>query len=148
MPIFRSCHTTSLVVLGTYDMTLHLEGVHICHIIKNGFEDRIVIQFQPKNEMKILVKMVYPERICMVKADTHVVWDQFNTEDPMGLAFCARGCITIQSCEVEIRGGWPLLMCNLLFWYPCLGASQRHDDDLAVLNYHLNRLTWSQPLYR
>ena len=24
----------------------------------NGFEDRIVIHFQPKNEMKILIKMV------------------------------------------------------------------------------------------
>ena len=54
-------------------MTLHLEGVHICHILNNGFEDGIVIHFQPKNEMKILVKMVYLEGICMVEADTHVV---------------------------------------------------------------------------
>ena len=34
-----------------------------------------------------------------------VVWDQFNTEGPMGLFFCARGRTTIQSCKVEIRGG-------------------------------------------
>ena len=76
-------------------MTLHLKGVHICHILKQ-------LHFQPKNEMKILVKMVYLEGICMVEADTHVVWVQFDTEGPMGPAFCAR---TIQSCEVESRGG-------------------------------------------
>ena len=38
-------------------MTMHLEGIHICHILKQWFEDRIVIHFQPRNEMKILVKM-------------------------------------------------------------------------------------------
>ena len=49
----------------------------------------------------------------MVRAATHVVWDQFNTEGPMGpfvrRDFCARGRSTIprlcQSCEVEICGG-------------------------------------------
>ena len=49
-------------------MTFHLEGVHICHIVKNGFKDCIVIHFQPKN-------------------DSHVVWDQFNKEDPRALPF-------------------------------------------------------------
>ena len=47
--------------------------------------------FSQKNEMKILVKMVYLEGICMVEADTHVVWYQFNTDGPMEPAFCARG---------------------------------------------------------
>ena len=79
-------------------MTLHLEGVHICHILKQWLEDRIVIHFHQKNEMKILVKMVYLEEICMVEADSNVVWDQFNTEDPMEPAFCSRGCTTIESC--------------------------------------------------
>ena len=51
-----------------------------------------------------VVKMVYLEGICMVGADTHVVWDQFNTEGPMGPAFCACGRTTIQRCEVVIRG--------------------------------------------
>ena len=41
----------------------------------------------------------------MVEADTHVVCDQFNTEGPMGPAFCAGGRSTIQICEVEVRGG-------------------------------------------
>ena len=74
-------------------MTLHLEGVHICHIqpINNGFENHIVIHFQPKNEMKILVKMVYLEGICMVEADSHVLWDQFNREGPKWHTFCPRG---------------------------------------------------------
>ena len=79
-------------------MTLHLEVIHICHILKNGFEDRIVIHSQPKNEVKKLVKMIFLEGICMVEADTHVVWDQFNTEGPKGRAFCSRGRYTIESC--------------------------------------------------
>ena len=40
----------------------------------------------------------------MVEADTHVVWDQFNTEGPKGPALCSRGCTTIGSCYVEICG--------------------------------------------
>ena len=40
----------------------------------------------------------------MVEADSHVVRDQFNKEDPKGPAFCSRGRTTIESCEVEIRG--------------------------------------------
>ena len=50
--------------------------------------------------MKILVKMVYLEGICMVGADTNL-----TQKGPMGPAFCARGRTTIQRCEVEIRGG-------------------------------------------
>ena len=53
-------------------MTLHIEGIHIFPILKQWLRS-IVIHFQPKNEMKILVKMVYLEGICMVEADTHVV---------------------------------------------------------------------------
>ena len=30
--------------------------------------------------------MDYLEGICMVEADTHVVWDQFSTEGPKGPA--------------------------------------------------------------
>ena len=79
-----------------YDRTL--EGNHICHILNNGFEDCIVSHFRPKNEMKILVKKVYLEGICMVEADTHVVSDQFNTEGPKGPTLCFRGRTTIGSC--------------------------------------------------
>ena len=53
----------------------------------NGFEDRIVIHFQPKNKMNILVKMVYLKGICMVEADSHFVWNLFNKEVPKGPAF-------------------------------------------------------------
>ena len=45
--------------------------------------------FSQNNEMKILVKMVYLEGICMVKADSHVVREQCNEETPKGPAFCA-----------------------------------------------------------
>ena len=85
-------------------MTLNLDGLHICHILNTGFENCIVIHFQPKNEIKHLVKMVYLEGICMVEADTHVVWDEFNTEGPKGAALCPRGCNTIECCQLEIRG--------------------------------------------
>ena len=33
----------------------------------------------------------------MVEADTHVVWDEFNTEGPKGPGLCARGRMTIES---------------------------------------------------
>ena len=79
--------------------------------------------------------MVYLEGICMVEADTHVVWDQFNTVVPKAPAFCSRGRTTKESCEVEIRGGWPLLMWKLLFWYPCIGACQRHHLVVMILVY-------------
>ena len=83
--------------------------------------------------------MVYLEGISMVEADTHVVWDQFNTEGLMGPAFCACGRSTIQSCEVEIRGGGPLLMCNLWFISTLRGQPRTppSGDNLGVLNYNL-----------
>ena len=31
------------------------------------------------------------EEICMVEADSLVVWDQFNTEGPKGHVLCPRG---------------------------------------------------------
>ena len=54
-------------------MTLHLDGVHICHILNTGFGDCIFIHFHPKDEMKVLVKMVYLEGIRTAKSDSHVV---------------------------------------------------------------------------
>ena len=79
-------------------MTLHLEGIHICHILKQWLRRPYRYSLSAKNEMKILIKMVYLRGICMVEADTHDAWDQFNTESPMGPAFCALGRTTIQSC--------------------------------------------------
>ena len=63
-----------------------------------------IIHFQPKNEMKILVKMVYLEGICKAKADSHVVREQCNKENPKGPAFCALEVTTIECCQLEIRG--------------------------------------------
>ena len=83
-------------------MTLHLDGVHICHILK--YRLRRLYHFQPKNEMKVLVKMVYLEGICMVKADRHVVREQCNEETPKGPAFCALEVSTKDCCQLEIRG--------------------------------------------
>ena len=67
-------------------MTLHLEGVHICHILKQWLRRLYRYSLSAKKE------------ICMVEADTHIVWDQFNTEVPKGPAFCSRGRTTIESC--------------------------------------------------
>ena len=55
-------------------MTLHLEGVHICHILKQWLRRLYPYSLSAENEMKILVKMVYLEGICMVEADIHVGW--------------------------------------------------------------------------
>ena len=55
--------------------------------------------------MKILVKMVYLEGICMVKADSHVVREQCNEENPKGPALCAPEVTTMDCCQLEIRGG-------------------------------------------
>ena len=85
-------------------MTLHLDGVHMCHILKYWLRKLYRYSLSAKNELKILVKMVYLEGICMVEADTHVVWDEFNTEGPKGPALCPRGCNTIECCQLEIRG--------------------------------------------
>ena len=95
-------------------MTLHLDGVHICHILNTGFENCIVNHFQPKNEMRILVKMVYLEGICMVKADSHVVREQCNEENPKGPVYCALQVTTMQICHASVgilmeclpEGGW------------------------------------------
>ena len=57
-----------------------------------------LLTFSLKKEMKILVKMVYPEGIYMVEADTHVVWDQFDAEGPKEAALCSRGRTTKGSC--------------------------------------------------
>ena len=51
-------------------MTLDLEGIHICHILNHC----IIIHFQPKNDMNILVKMIALEGFCMVKADSQAVF--------------------------------------------------------------------------
>ena len=80
-------------------MTLHLEGIHICHILKQWLQ-RPVFKY-----MKILVKMVYLEGICMVEADTMPI----KHGGPKGS--CGR--TTIGSCKVEIRDARPL-MCSLL----------------------------------
>ena len=40
----------------------------------------------------------------MVEAESHVVWDQFNTGGPKGPALNSRGHTTIESCKAEIRG--------------------------------------------
>ena len=85
-------------------MTLHLDGVHMCHILKYWLRKLYRYSLSAKNELNILVKMVYLEGICMVEADTHVVWDEFNTEGPKGPALCPRGCNTIECCQLEIRG--------------------------------------------
>ena len=78
----------------------------------------------------------------MVEADTHVLWDQFNTEGPKGPALCPRGRTTI---ELLGRDLWRVttphvqsfVLISMLRGQPKTPPS---DDDLAVLNYHLKVL--------
>ena len=65
----------------------------------------------------------------MVEADTHVVWDQFNTEGPTGPALCPRGRTTsrlgrdswrVTTTHVQSFGGQP--------------KTPPSSDDLAELN--------------
>ena len=44
--------------------------VHICHIQNIVTDDCIVIHFQSKSEMKIMVKMIELEGTWMTKADS------------------------------------------------------------------------------
>ena len=71
--------------------------------------------------MKILVKMVYLEVICMVKADSHVVREQCNVENLKGPAFCARSFVLI-----SILRGQP--------------RTPPSGDNIGVLDYHLKRI--------
>ena len=40
----------------------------------------------------------------MVRADSHVVREQCNKENPVGFTFCACEVSTIECCQLEIRG--------------------------------------------
>ena len=46
-----------VIIQATCDMTLDLDRVHICHSETLALET-ILFRFHPKNEMKILVKMI------------------------------------------------------------------------------------------
>ena len=89
----------------------------------------------------ISLKMVYLEGMCMVEADTHVVWDEFNTEGPKGPALCPRGCNTIECCQLEIRGESAhvssFVLISILRGQPRTSPS---GDNLGALDYHLNSL--------
>ena len=60
-------------------MTLDPERVHICHSETLALET-FLVHFHPKNEMKILVKMIWLEGIDMIEADSQVVWENFTSK--------------------------------------------------------------------
>ena len=74
-------------------MTLHQEGIHIFHILKQWLRRPYRYSLSAKN----LDESIGQNGICMVKADTHVVWYEFNTEGPEGQAHCAGGRTTMES---------------------------------------------------
>ena len=73
--------------------------------------------------------MVYLEGICMIEADTHVVWDQFNMEGLKGPALCSRGRTTI-GWRVTTPHVQSFALISLL-----IGASQRHHLVVMILLY-------------
>ena len=87
-------------IQGTCDMTLHLAGVHSCHILRYRLRKmyRYSLSAKKRDDNFDL------EGICMVKVDSHVVREQCNEENPKGLAFCALEVTTIDCCQLEIRG--------------------------------------------
>ena len=72
----------------------------------------------------------------MVEADTHFVWDQFNTEGPKGPAHCSRGRSTIglDSWRVTTTHVQSFVLKSMLRGQP---QTPPIGDDLAQLNYHL-----------
>ena len=80
----------------------------------------------------------------MVEADTHVVWDQFNTEGPKWSALCSRGRTTIgsrlgrDSWRVTTTHVQSFVLISMLKGQPKTPPS---GDDLAELKYHLKGLT-------
>ena len=71
-------------------MTLHLEWIHICHILKQWHRRPYQYSLSAKRWDENIGQNGL-EGICMVEADTHVVWDQFNTEGPKGPNLHSRG---------------------------------------------------------
>ena len=126
-----------VIIQGSCDMTLHLEGVHICHILNTGFEDCIFIHFQPKNEIKILVKM---EGICMAKADSHVTRAMWQGKPQGTCLLCSWG---YNNTMLPARDSWRVntahvssfVLISILRGQPRTPPS---GENLGVLDYHLN----------
>ena len=117
-------------------MILHLVGIHICYILKQWLRSPYRYSLSAKNEMKILVQMVYFERICTVEADIHVVWDQFNMEGPKGPAFCPdiRKLRGRESWRVTTPHVQSFVLISIHRGQPRTPPS---GDNLSVLDYHL-----------
>ena len=103
--------------------------------------------------MKVLVKMVYLEGICMVKADSHVVHGQCNEENPKGPAFCARLLCSRgdHNRVLPARDSWRVntahvssfVLISILRGQPRTPPS---GGNLGILDYHLNEVANSVQL--
>ena len=82
------------MIRGTYDITLHLAGIHISHILKQWLRRPYRLLSAKIRDENIGQNGLFRRNLH----DTHVVWDQLNTEGPEGPAFCSRGRTTIGSC--------------------------------------------------
>ena len=87
--------------------------------------------------MKILVKMVYLEVICMVKANGHVVREQCNEENPKGPFFCAHNTVlpARDSWRVNTAHVSSFVLISILRGQPRTPPS---GENFGVLDYHLN----------
>ena len=72
--LHRKCWFSGPVIIqGTCDTTLGLEGVHLCHVLKHWLRRLYHYLLPAKNKMKILVKIIgMNEWIYMVKAYSKV----------------------------------------------------------------------------
>ena len=75
----------------------------------------------------------------MVEADSHVVREQCNEENPKGPASCALEVTTIDYCQLEIL--WRVNTVSSFVLISILRGQPRtppSGDNLGILDYHLN----------
>ena len=123
-------------IQGTCEMTLHLEGVHICHILKYWLRKLYRYSLSAKKWDENFGQNGLSRRNLHGQSRqpcrSGAMW-QGKPQGPS--AFCALEVSTIECCQLELRGEWTLLMCHLLFWYPFLGASEGQHLVVIILVY-------------
>ena len=91
--------------------------------------------------------MVYLEGICMVKANSHVVREQCNEENPKGPFVCALFCV--HNTVLPARDSWGVNTAHVSsFVLTSILRGQTRTppsgENLGVLDYHLKKVReWS-----
>ena len=128
-------------IQGTCDMTLHLEGVHICHILKYWLRRLYCYSLSVKEwDKKNWSKWSRPNESAWLKQTAMSSGTNSTRKAQRGPSFVLLTVPQKKVASSRFVGGWTPLLCNLVFWYSFLGASQAlrtppSGDYLGVLDY-------------